>query len=50
MKKRLISRVAFFGFADARPESRLYRQAYETARLLAKKGFTIVKPMTRLFV
>ncbi|MDP2860306.1 MAG: LOG family protein [bacterium] len=34
--------VAFFGWADAKPEDRLYKDAYETAKLVAKEGFTIV--------
>lgn len=39
---RRIKNVAFFGFADAKPESELYQNAYKTAQLLAKKGLTIV--------
>lgn len=42
MKKRIISRVAFFGYADAEPKSSLYKQAYKAARLLAQNDFTIV--------
>lgn len=42
MKKRLINKVAFFGYADAKLDSQLYKQAYETAELLAKHGFTTV--------
>lgn len=42
MKKRIISRVAFFGFADVEPNSELYKQAFQAAKLLAKNGFTIV--------
>lgn len=42
MKRKLIKNVAFFGYADAKPTSKLYKQAYDTARLLAKNGFTIV--------
>lgn len=42
MKKRFISRIAFFGYADAEPESELYKQAYEAARLLARQKYTIV--------
>ena len=42
MKRRFIKKVAFFGYADAKPESVLYKQAYNTAKLLAQQGFTIV--------
>lgn len=37
-----IKNVAFFGFADAKPDSPLYKEAFATAQLLAKRGFTIV--------
>ncbi len=37
-----IHNVAFFGFADAKPETQLYKDAFETSKLLAQKGFTIV--------
>jgi uncharacterized protein (TIGR00725 family) len=42
MKKRFINKIAFFGYADAKPRSKLYKQAYKTAELLAKNKFTIV--------
>jgi uncharacterized protein (TIGR00725 family) len=42
VKKRVISRVAFFGYADAKPKSELYQRVYKTAQLLAGKDFTIV--------
>lgn len=42
MTKRIISRIAFFGYADCPPESDLYKQAFEAAKTLAEKGFTIV--------
>lgn len=42
MKKRFIKKVAFFGYADAKPHSPLYRDAFGTARLLAEHGYTIV--------
>ena len=38
----MIKNVAFFGYADAKPESDLYKSAFETAKLLAQKGYTIV--------
>jgi len=34
--------VTFFGFADATAQSREYKEAYETAKLLAQLGFTVV--------
>lgn len=37
-----IHNVAFFGFADAKKDSQLYKDAYATAQLLAKSGLTIV--------
>lgn len=40
--KRIINNVAFFGYADAKSDSELYRQAYETARLLAEEKLTII--------
>ena len=42
MKKRIINRIAFFGYADSEPESDLYKQAFEVAKLLASNEFTIV--------
>ncbi len=42
MKKRFITRVAFFGYADAKSEDPLYKEVYSVAQLLAKKGYTIV--------
>ena len=38
----MIKNVAFFGYADAKPKSELYGQAFETAKLLAEHGYTIV--------
>ena len=34
--------ISIFGFSDAKPEDKLYQDVWETARLLAKEGFTIV--------
>lgn len=34
--------VAFFGDAEVLPESRVYKQAFEVAKVLASRGFTIV--------
>ncbi len=42
MKKRIINRVAFFGYADAEPESDLYKETFEIAKLFAQNKFTIV--------
>ncbi len=38
----LISRVAFFGSADVSSESRIYREAFECAKLLAERGKIII--------
>ena len=38
----MIKKVAFFGYADAKPKSRLYQEAFATAKLLARHGYTIV--------
>ncbi|MBI2010540.1 MAG: LOG family protein [Candidatus Chisholmbacteria bacterium] len=38
----MIKNVAFFGYADAKPETELYQQAFATAKLLAQHGYTIV--------
>jgi uncharacterized protein (TIGR00730 family) len=37
-----IKNVTFFGFSEARKTDEIYRAAFETAKLLAKKGYTIV--------
>ncbi|MBI5151478.1 MAG: LOG family protein [Candidatus Pacebacteria bacterium] len=39
---RHIKNVAFFGYADAEPETELYKEAFKTAQLVAKQGLTIV--------
>ncbi len=42
MKKRFIKKVAFFGCADVKPKSRVYKDAFKTAKLLAENGYIIV--------
>lgn len=37
-----VQRVAVFGFADARPGSRLYKDAYDVSQALAKSGYVVV--------
>jgi len=37
-----IRSIAFFGYADAEPDTKLYQDAFSTARLMAKQGLTIV--------
>ena len=37
-----MKKVTIFGFSDAKPGSKEYRQAYQTGQLLAEQGFTIV--------
>jgi uncharacterized protein (TIGR00730 family) len=38
----LIKNIAFFGYSDAKPNKKLYKQAFQVARLLASKGYVIV--------
>ena len=38
----LIKNIAFFGFAEAKPEDKLYQQAFKVAQLLAKQGYVII--------
>lgn len=38
----MIKKVTFFGFSEAKPEDQVYQDAFETAKLLAKKGFVIL--------
>lgn len=42
IKKRLINKIAFFGYADCDPATPLYKEVYGTARLLAENGYTVV--------
>ncbi|OGD95320.1 hypothetical protein A3A48_01830 [Candidatus Curtissbacteria bacterium RIFCSPLOWO2_01_FULL_37_9] len=37
-----IKKVTIFGYADANPDDELYKTAFNVARLLAQKGYTIV--------
>ncbi|MBI3559459.1 hypothetical protein HY085_03615, partial [Candidatus Gottesmanbacteria bacterium] len=37
-----IKKVAFLGFADAKPEDQDYKNAFETAKVLARAGYVIV--------
>lgn len=38
----MIKSVAFFGYADAKPKSKLYQEAFATAKLLAEHGYRVV--------
>lgn len=40
--KMKIRNIAFFGYADAQVEDELYGQAFTTAKLLAREGYTVV--------
>lgn len=40
--KRPIKNVAFFGDANVKKESEIYKMAYEAAKILAREGFVIV--------
>ncbi len=37
-----MTKITIFGFADSSPQSQEYQQAFQTAKLLARAGFTIV--------
>lgn len=39
---REIKRIGFFGDADLKPHNQSYKDAYDTAKLLAENGYTIV--------
>ncbi len=38
----MIKKIAIFGFSEAQPGEQLYQDAFQTAKLLAQKGFVIV--------
>lgn len=38
----LIKNVAFFGYAEAKPQDKIYKQAFKAAQILAKKGYVII--------
>ena len=38
----MIKKVTFFGFSEAKPEDQVFRDAQETAKLLAKEGYVIL--------
>lgn len=37
-----ITRIAFFGDADIKPNSEAYKSAYDTAKLLAENGYIVI--------
>jgi hypothetical protein len=37
-----IKKIAFFGFSDAKEKGQLYKDAFQTAKILAENGFTII--------
>lgn len=39
---RKINNIAFFGYADLKPEEELYQQVYKAAAVVAQEGYTIV--------
>ncbi len=41
-KAQTIEQVAIFGFADTKPQDKLYQEAYKVAYELAKAGYTVV--------
>lgn len=38
----VIKSIAFFGYSEAEPNSRLYQEAFTIAKLLAEKGYVVV--------
>jgi uncharacterized protein (TIGR00730 family) len=40
--ERKIKQIAYFGFADAKPDDPLYKEAYELSKFLTEKGFTAI--------
>lgn len=41
-KAQIIQNVAIFGFADAKPEDKVYKDAYKVCKTLAEAGYTVV--------
>lgn len=41
-KAKNITHISIFGFADAKPDSQLYQEAYQVAFILAKAGYVVV--------
>ncbi|MBI4037031.1 LOG family protein [Candidatus Daviesbacteria bacterium] len=41
-KAQTVKQVAFFGFADAKPESKLYKEAFHVAKALAEADYVVV--------
>lgn len=41
-KAKTVENVAIFGFADAKPDSKVYQDAFLVAKTLAKAGYTVV--------
>lgn len=41
-KTHAVEQVAVFGFADAKPGTKLYKDAYQVAKILAEAGYTVV--------
>lgn len=40
--ERKIKQITYFGFADAKPDEPLYKEAYELSKFLTEKGFTAI--------
>lgn len=40
--KRKIRQIAYFGFADAKPGDKLYKEAYELSKFLSSHGFVCI--------
>jgi len=42
LQENKIKRISYFGFADAKPEDPLYKEAFELSKFLASKGFVAI--------
>ncbi|MDP3994928.1 MAG: LOG family protein [bacterium] len=40
--ERKIKQISYFGFADAKPEDSLYKEAFEVSKYLTSKGFVAI--------
>lgn len=41
-KERIVKNIAFLGYSEADPKSKLYQQVFDVASVVAKNGYTIV--------
>lgn len=41
-KAKVVEKIAIFGFADAKPDDKVYKDAFSVSRALAEAGYTVV--------